>query len=51
MIGLSCTAGAVLALCGQVRGTLERKGLPQKELAGCGSNPGTTRAPASALSR
>ena len=22
MIGLSCTAGAVLALCGQVRGTL-----------------------------
>ena len=23
MIGLSCTAGAVLALCGQVRGTLE----------------------------
>ena len=32
MIGLSCTAGAVLALCGQVRGTLERKGLPQKEL-------------------
>ena len=34
MIGLSCTAGAVLALCGQVRGTLERKGLPQKELDG-----------------
>ena len=24
MIGLSCTAGAVLALCGQDRGTLER---------------------------
>ena len=34
MIGLSCTADAVLALCGQVRGTLERKGLPQKELDG-----------------
>ena len=34
MIGLSCTAGAVLALCGQVRGTLERKGLRQKELDG-----------------
>ena len=34
MIGLSCAAGAVLALCGQVRGTLERKGLPQKELDG-----------------
>ena len=34
MIGLSCAAGAVLALCGQVRGTLERKGLPRKELAG-----------------
>jgi len=32
MIGLSCTAGAVLALCGQVRGTLERKGLPQAAL-------------------
>ena len=34
MIGLRWTAGAVLALCGQVRGTLERKGLPQKELDG-----------------
>ena len=34
MIGLSCAAGAVLALCGQIRGTLERKGLPRKELAG-----------------
>ncbi len=53
MIGLSCTADAVLALCGQVRGTLERKGLPKRSwtAAGCGSNPGTTRAPASALSR
>ena len=34
MIGLSCAAGTVLALCGQVRGTLERKGLPRRELAG-----------------
>ena len=53
MIGLSCTAGAVLALCGQVRGTLERKGLPQKELDGgrVRIEPRYNRAPASALSR
>lgn len=34
MMGLSCAAGGVLALCGQVRSALERKGLPRKELAG-----------------
>ena len=34
MIGLSCAAGAVLTLCGQGRGTLERRGLPRRELAG-----------------
>ena len=34
MIGLSGAAGAVLALCGQVRSALERKGLPRRELAG-----------------
>ena len=34
MIGSSCAAGAVLALCGQVRSALERKGLPRKALAG-----------------